>query len=135
MDTQIVVKKTGRPTKYNEDVHEKIKTYLKENIDSYDKDRLKVNLPTVTGFALYLGVNKDTLYEWAGKYPIFSDSLNLIVQEQEKRLINSGLSGAYNPTIAKLILSSNHGYAENTKNETDMNLSGGVILMPERNKK
>jgi hypothetical protein len=58
--------------------------------------------------ALYLDVNKTTIFEWEKKYPDFSNSLDKIKDEQKKRLLEKGLSGEYNSTIAKLILSSNH---------------------------
>jgi curved DNA-binding protein CbpA len=42
--------------------------------------------------------------------------LKKILDEQKQRLLNKGASGEYNSTIAKLILSANHGMAE--KKET-----------------
>lgn len=122
----------GRPTKYREEMCFKVHDYLEENKDvtfqvlvmeneekGYQKyeNRTKVYLPTIEGFARYLGINKDTLYEWKDKYPLFSDSLDLILEEQQRRLINQGLDGTYNSTIAKLILSSNHGMSDRVANE------------------
>jgi hypothetical protein len=86
---------------------------------------LRVNLPTIEGFARFIGVNKTTLYEWDKKYPDFSNSLDKIRIEQQTRLINEGLAGNYNPTIAKLILSSNHGMREKT--EQDITTGGKEI--------
>lgn len=124
--------KVGRPTEYKKEYIKAVDSYLAENIDSYEENRFNVNLPTIEGFAVFIGVNKSSLYEWAEKYPEFSNSLEKILHEQQKRLINSGLSGQYNSTIAKLILSSNHGMSE--KNEIDHTSKGkqingvGVIL-------
>lgn len=81
--------------------------------------RLKVKLPTIVGFALYLGVVEKTLHNWANEYPEFRVALDKIKSEQRQRLINSGLSGEYNSTIAKLILSSNHGMRERVDATTD----------------
>ncbi len=115
----------GRPTKYKEEYIEEIGEYLKDCkdiLDDYHKTRgeksdsyervIKVNLPMVEGFALRLGVNKTTIYEWAKKHTNFSNALVQIKTEQKKRLIEMGLSGDYNSTIAKLVLSANHGMIE-----------------------
>lgn len=118
--------KVGRPSAFKVEYIKKAQTYLDECADEVVqelsglsakgtelyKNRLEVNLPTIEGFAAYIGVNKTTLYEWDKISPEFSDALGLIKAEQHRRLVNAGLSGQYNPTIAKLILSSNHGYKE-----------------------
>lgn len=115
----------ARPTEYKEEYCDKVDEYLELNQDSemevvkyqgekstgYEQ-KLKVKLPTLKGFALFIDVNESTLYEWDKRYPLFSKSLDKIRTEQHDRLINSGLSGEYNSTIAKLILSSNHGMRE-----------------------
>ena len=130
----------GRPTKYLEEYNNKVDEYLAihkdielEKVGMRNKEKgyekldyvLKVDLPTIEGFALFLGVNKTTLYEWDKKYPDFSNSLDKIRIEQQTRLINEGLAGNYNPTIAKLILSSNHGMREKT--EQDITTGGKKI--------
>lgn len=139
----------GRPTEYNEEYILKVDEYLEESTDqevqvvkqanqekgyeTFD-NKLKVNLPTIEGFALFIGVNKTSLYEWEKKYPEFSNALDKIRIEQQKRLINSGLSGEYNPTIAKLILSSNHGMRERTDQTTnDKDLPVPIINVPRNN--
>jgi len=117
----------GRPTTYKEEYCALVDKYLAENQDRevkvlkqantdkgyemYDT-KLKVKLPTINGFALYIDVNEKLLYDWVKKFPIFRKSLGKIKKEQEARLLNMGLSGEYNSTIAKLVLSSNHGYKE-----------------------
>ena len=117
----------GRPTSYKEEYNDLVDVYLKECIDSYKNGKRDVKLPTVGGFALMVGVNKQTLYNWGEEHPEFLDSLNKIVEEQQNRLINQGLAGNYNSTIAKLILSSNHGMSEKTENKTDITTGGDKI--------
>lgn len=133
----------GRPSEYNPDYVLEVDKYLDEHQDEEIKvvkqssekyemfdNKLKVRLPTLKGFAIYIGVNETTLYEWDKKYPEFSKSLDKIRTEQHNRLINNGLSGDYNPTIAKLILSANHGIRE--KIETDITSGGQPITWNEQ---
>ncbi len=130
----------GRPTSYSEEMLKKTWEYISDCEDDevqqtigmsakgteLFKNKVIVNIPTVEGLALYLGVNKTTLYEWESKHEEFSNALGKLKAKQAKQLINKGLSGDYNPTIAKLILSSNHGYKE--KSETDITTKGEKMI-------
>ena len=123
----------SRPEEYKKEYVDKVDEYLELNKDEeirsvrsakvskFNEDKsgwqnvgikLKVKLPTIEGFALFIGVSKKSLYNWEEKYPEFLHALEKIRTEQHNRLINMGLSGDYNSTIAKLILSSNHGMRE-----------------------
>jgi len=121
-------------TEYKEKYIKEVDKYLKKNKDRYTKflkqknlgkgystyeSRLKVKLPTIVGFAIYLNVSEKSLYNWADVHSEFRVALDKIKNEQKQRLINSGLAGIYNSTIAKLILSSNHGMKERIDNTTD----------------
>lgn len=97
----------ARPTDYNENTISQAKDYINSCKDS-DKT---VNLPTAEGLALYLGVSRRVLYDWADKYEAFLHILDELNSEQAKRLINNGLSGKYNSNIAKLVLAK-HGYKD-----------------------
>ncbi len=137
----------GRPTEYTSALLAKAQEYLAECEDEevqvvkqsnsekgyemYD-NRLKVKLPSIEGLARYLGVARSSIYLWADEHQEFSDILEAIKAEQAERLINNGLSGDYNSTIAKLILTK-HGYSD--KSETDLTSKGekietGVIVLP-----
>lgn len=137
----------GRPSEYKEEYIGLVDEYLDSRQDEeiqvvkqansekgyemYD-NKLKVNLPTVEGFARFIGVNKTSLYEWEKKHPEFSNALDKIRTEQQQRLIDSGLSGEYNPTIAKLILSANHGMREKSDVTTDDKPIEGVVILPSK---
>lgn len=129
----------GRPEEYKEEYISKVDEYIKENQDEYEEyhktrgDKsdtferiIKVKLPSVEGFAYYLDVSKKSLYNWSKEYPEFLHALGKIEKEQQKRLINGGLSGEYNSTIAKLILSANHGMRE----KTDITSDNKVLPQP-----
>jgi hypothetical protein len=124
-----------RPLKYDFDKYKNLyEEYLETCKDEYEKFiksesytsrgesksyeyKLKVNFPSVWGFAEYCGVSRDTLYDWASKYSEFSDIMEHLKSHQVHRLINGGLSGQYNSRIVKLILS-RHGYVEQKKIES-----------------
>jgi len=94
---------------------EHIKTVVQENPGKeykMYKTTLKVHLPTIEGYAMYIGCTASTLYNWEKIYPEFASAKRRIVQIQKQVLIDRGLEGAYNPVIAKLILSNNHGMRE-----------------------
>ena len=112
----------GRPTLYDANILQKVNDYLQSctDIDEKDNRRIRVNLPKVEGLARYLSVSKDTLYEWAKRHPDFSDALREIKNEQYCRLIDEGLASRYNPTIVKLMLSSNHGLTEVSKSINEL---------------
>jgi len=120
-------------SKYNSSYIEKVDKYLKwskdrsikvlkqrSNEKGYEifESKLQVKLPTLVGFAKYVGVVENTITNWRNAYPEFKVASDKIIGEQRQKLIDSGLSGAYNSTIAKLILSSNHGMKERVDNTT-----------------
>ncbi len=116
----------ARPTDYNEDILDRAKNYVSSSSDTEaDKETgisKKVNLVTIEGLAYDLGINKDTIYEWCKIHPEFSDVIDDLRSKQARELINKGLSGDYNPTIAKVLLTK-HGYREgidNTTNDKDL---------------
>ncbi len=123
--------KVGRPTKLTPELMERAHKYLdtcNDNIEFTDKGALafvEVKLPSVVDFARYLGVNKDSVYEWAKIDVEFSDIVSDVLMEQEKRLINNGLGGVYASKVVGMMLAK-HGYAEktestvNTKHEIDV---------------
>lgn len=116
--------RVGRPTKYTDDMPDKAWHYV-ENYQDYGDV-----VPMVAGLAVALGLHKDTIYEWCNdpQKRQFSDAVRAIEDAQHKALVNGGISGAYNPTITKLMLSSNHGYSEKQAIEQTVEHSGSVNL-------
>ena len=105
----------GRPTKYQESFNDELDEYLKTT------GKEQTSLPTIQGFALYLGVNDETLTEWAKKYPEFSATLSKLKNLQARQLIDDGIYGGkeVNATIVKLLLQNNHGMRERTDVTSD----------------
>jgi len=119
---------TGRPTIYNQEILEKTQEYI-DSCKDIDEDKeagikAKVKLPSIEGLAYYIKVHKDTIYEWCKEHKEFSDVINDLRAIQADRLLNNGLAGTYNPTIAKVLLTK-HGYTEKT--ETDITSKGEAL--------
>lgn len=129
----------GRPTDYDEnlvpaksieyiqsceDVEESKITGQSDSFTKYET-KLKVNLPTIEGLARYLKISRSTLYLWRDQHEKFSDIIEELQQKQVERLLNMGLSGDYNSTIAKVLLTK-HGYTDKTEIDQKTELSGSV---------
>ena len=97
----------GQPTKYDKTMPDRVGLFLM-------KRQQEGNLPTHAGLAVFLGVCKATIENWAKQHSEFLASLGILNATQEDILITRGLKSEYNSTITKLILSSNHGYCERT---------------------
>lgn len=117
----------GRPTILTAELKDKARLYIQECEDEeteYHKTRgeksdgferiIRVRLPTIEGLAFYIDVARSTLYEWKDLDAEFSDIIDTLLQKQASMLIDKGLSGDYNPTIAKVLLTK-HGYREGTE--------------------
>ena len=101
------------PLKWTEDTPEKAKHYL----ENYDSEEYGDVIPQISGLAVALGVHRDTIYTWCkdpAKHEL-SDTVRLIEEKQHKSLVNGSLTGKLNPTISKLLLSSNHGHSEKSE--------------------
>jgi hypothetical protein len=110
LNAPITVRKRGRPTKYVPGSSMLLETYLAGCVDVFDvPTRLwHIRLPTIEGFALYLGIHRDTLYAWAKKYPECRDAMDKLMSIQFTRLVNGGLSKRYSSWLVILMLRRNH---------------------------
>ena len=119
----------SRTSEFGEDILNKTREYIDKCVDEWytqvkteGKDsttvdnKLKVRLPSIEGLAFYLCIARVTVYDWEKKFPEFAVLVDQIRNIQADRLINNGLSGDYNSTIAKVILTK-HGYVDKTETE------------------
>lgn len=114
----------GRPTDYNEEILAKANDYLTNRPD----DEV---VHTVAGLAVHLHISRETVYDWAKQddKKEFSDIVVEILSNQERALVNKGLKGEFNSTIAKLLLAK-HGYKE----ESDITTGGNAIFTWQKDK-
>ena len=111
----------GRPTDYTPEIIEAAWDYAKGGwIAAGDR------VPSVAGLACEINVSRETCHAWSrDEGNQFSDILKLISRKQERELLNNGLSGDFNYSITKMMLSK-HGYSDATKQELS-GPSGGAI--------
>ncbi len=107
----------GRPTKYNADMQAKAEHYLAEGY--LDGGYV---IPSVEGLARTLGVLTQTCRDWGERNPEFSTTLGNIKQKQKELTLNSGLTGDFNSTIAKLVLA-NHGMHDKVDQRQEVNVT------------
>ncbi len=129
----------ARPTEYNDSFIPLAKEYLSkcvDEIEEYHKTRgdtsnsyqriVRVKIPTIEGLAAYLHISRSTLYLWRDLHSEFSDIIDELQEVQADRLLLNGLSGDYNPVIAKVLLTK-HGY----RDSQEVTGKDGKDLIPE----
>ena len=127
----------GRPTSFQDDFPARMDAYLAECVDTVKTtpfgSKTVPNLPSIAGLSIELGVSRKSIERWYADFVnrgddatdvqlSFCRSLEGILAEQEKRLLNSGLGGQYNSNIAKLLLG-NHGHKDKSETEHKGNVS------------
>lgn len=115
----------GRPTDYTPELLEKAKEYVAQAATEALDNTPDGGLPSIAELALFLDINRDTLYEWGKQHQEFSDILKKLMTAQEMRLTDNGLSGKWNPTITKLMLTK-HGYTD----KQDITTGGKALPTP-----
>lgn len=96
----------ARPTDYGPQIVEQAEAFVLQRLE-------EKRLPTIEGLAVHLGVSRDTLYAWEGEHAEFSDMLEFLRATQGDELITNGLSGKYNASMSRLLLTK-HGYRESS---------------------
>jgi len=97
----------GRPSKYGPKLLDNAREYL----DTYKE--LEQVFPSIAGLAVHLGLSRETVHAWCKdtEKKEFSDICKDLMANQEIVLANGGLSGSFNSTITKLMLTK-HGLSD-----------------------
>ena len=113
----------GRPTKCTPALLKKAENYL-EKYETGEEEGDQ----SIVGMARVLKVNKSTLPRWVeDKEHEFCDTLERCNNLQEEILINKGLIGDFNSSMAQRMLI-NHGYHD--KQVSEITGAGGQPLIP-----
>lgn len=110
-------RKVGRPSELLETL-EKAKKYLYGGYEAVGEV-----IPSVAGLACYCEKSRPNIYKYGEESEEFKYILDGILRLQESKLINEGLKGNFNSTIAKLILTK-HGYSDKQELEHSGNIAG-----------
>ncbi len=112
----------ARPTKYHKGIpdllleHFDIKPY---EIPRKDGAKIANDFPTLAGFAIKLGVHRDTLHQWASEHPEFSDAYGRAKDFQENFLIVNGLKGLVASNFAMFTAKNVLGWRDKQPGEED----------------
>lgn len=109
----------GRPSDYTPELLKKARDY---------NDNCPDTVHSIEGICDHLDIARTTAYRWAeeeGKEE-FKYILDKTLKKQAKALINNGLDGTFNSTIAKLILTK-HGYNDKIEQTGEGNLTIKIV--------
>lgn len=138
--SQLLPAKVGRPTKYKPEYCQMIIDYFSDN-DAYDvlehpdddtKRKAFIKRPiTLYGFAQKIGVDDETLRNWAEmrnedgvlENPEFFASYRRALSMQAKQVLEGGMSGVYNSNVVALTLKNLHGFKDVVTNNTEVYIS------------
>jgi hypothetical protein len=109
----------GRPTKYTPELLAKAHAYVDGGwVDEGDL------IPSHAGLAVTIEVTRTTLYDWESD-PDKVEFSNILAKcniTQERKLLNGGLGGEFNPAITKLALGK-QGYSDKLDQVSDINVN------------
>lgn len=107
-----------RPELYKPEYCDKLMEYIQTT------GREQTKLPSIEGFARFLGVWRSTLYDWENKHEEFKNTLDELRAYQKEQLMDDGLYGGkeVNATMAIFLLKANHGLKENDDKKDNVTL-------------
>jgi len=108
----------GRPTKYSDDLQRQADEYIFKYTEVGDV------IPSRVGLCCYIGISKQTSFQYEKDYPEFLATLAAVDALQENTALNRGLDGTFNATIVKLVMY-NHGYSD--KQAVDLSSTDGTM--------
>lgn len=90
---------------------------------SNPKKRLEpTDFKSLAGFAIKIGVSRDTMHQWSKVHPEFSDAYSKAKDFQENYLLVNGLRGLINAPFAVFTAKNVLGWRERNIAETHSNL-------------
>lgn len=121
--------KPGQPTKYRSEYCKKLLDYF--NIKPYETITRKItsktgnvmevtenvanDMPTLAGFAITIGIHRETLLNWTKDYPEFFDAYKMAKEYQENFLAVNGNRGLINPAFGIFTAKNLIGWKDKTE--------------------
>lgn len=136
----LIPTKRGRPTKYRPIFCDMIVSYFEDAnpvvaiVDDPggkggSQTKLEtLRVPTMNGFAARIGINQDTLYEWASKHTAFSEALARAQALQMAMIEELGLAGRLGKGLAELYFINHLGYKDSR--HLDLTTDGKELPTP-----
>lgn len=140
----------GRPTAYDPKYCDEIMDYFdiephfetpviityKDGTTKEEVKLLPSDLPTLAGFAVKIGVHRDTINQWSKDYKEFSDAIKRAKECQENILVTNGLQNLYAQPFAIMASKNILNWRDKKDITTDEEkINTGVIVLPEQNDK
>lgn len=108
----------GRPASYDSRYCQEMIDYFSQPLFVKSGNKKEGNeLPQFAGFALKIGVHRETLLNWCKQYPEFLDAYKHCQGLQEQIIAGNAILGRYNPYFAQFMLKNCHGWRDKTEVE------------------
>lgn len=95
------------------------------------KQTIKVNLPSLEGFRVYLNITNSLWKRWLEDHIEFKNLIGYLEDVRSIKLQANSLSGDYSPVLSKLFLGK-LGYTDNDFTNNIMVGENAVIMIPEK---
>ncbi len=95
-----------------------------EYVEGGWRDVAKNIVPSIAGLACWLGVSRETIYQWRKESDEFKQIHAAIQVLQEVLIIDGALAGTWNANFAKIMMAK-HGYSD--KSEIDHKSTDGSM--------
>lgn len=127
--------RAGRRTEYSTEIADimleyfSVDPYQKEVVKEYDDEGneksvesgklISSDFPTLAGFAIKMGVTRQTLANWAEKHPDFKFAYEMAKEYQENFLAVTGMKGIVNTPFAMFVAKNVIGWKDKLPEEKD----------------
>jgi hypothetical protein len=107
----------GAPSKYKPEYCEELIEYF--NVPPYIGDESS-DFRSLSGFAIKIGVSRDTLLEWSKVHPEFEEPYKRVKDFQENYILVNGNKGLINPQFGMFTAKNILGYRDKQPGESDV---------------
>ncbi len=121
----------GQPTKYKKEYAVKLLEYFGEPPYFQNEIGKKEanDFPTLAGFAISIGVHRETILNWTKEHPEFFDAYKRAKDYQENFLVVNAMKGLIHPSFSIFTAKNILNWRE--KQEVEMNENHVITFLPE----